>query len=350
VHATPDGNPALENQDLRGRKRMSVDQYRGIIDQIKGRSSAVSLYYLGDPLVHPDLDEMCRIAADANLSVHINTNFSFRLSDERLRSILTSGLTHFTACIDGITQEVYELTRVNGRIDLVMHNLRRLCEIRRELGQSKPYIEVQFIKFQHNRHQLEEVQQLCDSMGVNRLFSFWGELNNYTDVNPGTYTVYGPRKKGRLPLCVWPYISAVIKWNGDVIPCCGYRDGQQYSSVDDPMVLGNVFDTDFSEVWNSEKYKKIRRLVSDPTRVDREAELKNTHCYGCSFPFETNRNANRRIAKYFRLEDLYRVGRDGVPIPIGERGTPVRDVVVLTRPPEIDPAGMRGSRRKGEGA
>ena len=55
---------------------MTVDQYQRIIDEIKGKSAAVSLYYLGDPLVHPDLDKMCRIAADAGLEVHLSARTS----------------------------------------------------------------------------------------------------------------------------------------------------------------------------------------------------------------------------------------------------------------------------------
>src|ERR1043166_4124753 len=58
VHADPNGDPALEKQEFHPQHRMSVEQFRKIINQIRGRSSAVSLYYVGDPLVHPDLDEM----------------------------------------------------------------------------------------------------------------------------------------------------------------------------------------------------------------------------------------------------------------------------------------------------
>lgn len=52
--------------------------------------------YAGDPLVHPDLDRMCRIAHDAGVNSHINTNFSFPLSDARIDSIVASGLTRGT--------------------------------------------------------------------------------------------------------------------------------------------------------------------------------------------------------------------------------------------------------------
>jgi len=150
VHADPNGNPALEKQEFKARQRMPLEQYRRIIEQIQGQTSAVSLYFLGDPLLHPNVDEMCRIARDAGLNVHISTNFSFSLTDERIRRLVRSGLTHMTVCVDGLSQEAYQRTRVGGRIDRVILNLDRVCRFRREYRQCYPRIEVQYLKFQHN--------------------------------------------------------------------------------------------------------------------------------------------------------------------------------------------------------
>ncbi|HAG81051.1 MAG TPA: hypothetical protein DCL61_07730, partial [Cyanobacteria bacterium UBA12227] len=150
VHAAANGDPVLEEQRFRPSQKMTLEQYRSIIDQIAGRSTAVSLYYLGDPLVHPDLEEMCRIARKAGLNVHISTNFSFLLTDERVQQLVNSGLTHLTVCVDGLDQQKYQLTRVGGRLDWVLSNLRRVCNYRREQGRIYPKVEVQYIKFQHN--------------------------------------------------------------------------------------------------------------------------------------------------------------------------------------------------------
>jgi MoaA/NifB/PqqE/SkfB family radical SAM enzyme len=170
VHADPNENPALEKQEFHRSQRMTVEQYRRIVDEIKGRSTGVSLYYLGDPLVHPGLDKMCTIAHDAGLNVHYSTNFSFRLSDQRIRRIVTSGLTHLTVCVDGLSQEKYELTRVGGRVDLVISNLRRVCQYREESGRRGPYVEVQYIKYQHNLNELEEARRLFLGFGVDQVY------------------------------------------------------------------------------------------------------------------------------------------------------------------------------------
>jgi MoaA/NifB/PqqE/SkfB family radical SAM enzyme len=103
VHAHPasSGSEELKGQHFRADQKMSLAQFKRITDEVSGKSMAISLYYLGDPLVHPDLDAMCRIARDAKLNSHVSTNFSFNLSDERIRNIVQSGLTHLTVCVDG---------------------------------------------------------------------------------------------------------------------------------------------------------------------------------------------------------------------------------------------------------
>jgi len=314
VHADPNGDPALEKQDFRPQQRMSVEQFRRIIKEIKGRTSAVSLYYVGDPLVHPDLDEMSSIAWKAGLNVHISTNYSFALTDARIRRIVKSGLTHLSICVDGLSQEKYELTRVGGRIDRVLSNLERTLRFRREMGRTYPKVEVQYIKFQHNVDELPAARRLFEKLGVDQITDFWGDLGNYTHRDPGTFEVIAPRPRQGLPQCYWPHSSMVIKYNGDVIPCCSYRIGHQYSTKDDPHILGNIFETSLVEVWNNERYRQARRMVNDPGIVLSEPELKNHFCYGCPALFETTDTTPQDFGNHTRWEDRYELGPDGRPL------------------------------------
>src|SRR4051812_9981403 len=132
VHATSDVDTtgALAEQRFNSRQRMPLEQFEELVDEIAPHTAAVALYYVGDPLVHPQLTEFCAIASAAGLNSHVSTNFSFRLSDARLQELVTSGPTHLTVCVDGMRQEHYERTRVGGDIDLVLRNLEGLLEMR----------------------------------------------------------------------------------------------------------------------------------------------------------------------------------------------------------------------------
>lgn len=287
IHAFPSGYPALEDQEFNSKQKMSLSQFQAIIDSVKSQTLLLSLHYLGDPLMHPDLDEMCQIAGNAGLNVHYSTNFSYELSDERIRSILTSGVTQISICVDGITQDIYETTRIGGNLDLVLNNLKRLCEMKRKEGFNVPNIEVQYIKFQHNSDQFPEAKKKCKALGADQVTGLLGNKLNYVAYSFEKYKIVKPKNKKLLPLCYWPFFSMLIKYNGDVIPCCWHRQGDQYSKSGDPMVLGNVFQTSVSEIWNSEYYRQLRGLAKNPGLFDKETSPEKIFCYGCPMLFET---------------------------------------------------------------
>ena len=332
VHADPHGDDQLERQEFHPQHRMSVEQFRRIINEIRGRASAVSLYYVGDPLVHPDLDEMCSIARDAKLNVHISTNFSFSLTDARLKRMVESGLTHLTVCVDGLSQKKYEMTRVGGKIDRVLSNLERMCKIRGDLGQVYPKIEVQYIKFQHNADECEPARKMLNGWGIDQFTDFWGDLGNYVDRDPGTFEVGKPYAAKSVPLCFWPHANIVIKYNGDVIPCCTYRIGQQYTKQDDARILGNVFETSVTEVWNNKKYQEARRMVSDPTCVESQPELKEHFCYGCPALFETTSNTAMKMANRTTWDEMYHLDEHGRPVPKKHHSRPAGTVSTIGLP------------------
>lgn len=313
VHAGAHCHPDLATQHFDASQRMSTDRFAQIIRQTAGRTSAVSLYYLGDPIVHPDLDEMCRIARAAGVNVHISTNFSVTLPDERLRAIARSGLTHLTVCVDGLSQATYELTRVGGRIDRIMANLERLCRLRRELGLHEPQIEVQYIKFRHNVGELEEARRRFEAMGIDQFTHFWGRLHNYVDVRADSYRVHGPRPGRRRPVCGWPYVTMVVLWNGDVIPCCIYRNDAPYAVGGDARTLGNVFATSVRDVWAGPAYRAVRRLVSDPGRASSDPELARCFCHGCPKAYVTDYVRNCHGGDACDWESLYESGPNGLP-------------------------------------
>ena len=312
VHASasPPGDEPLGNEVFRNRM-MSVQDFSGIVDQARGRTMAASLYYMGDPLVHPQLEEICGVCRAAGLNAHISSNFSFRLSDQRIRGLLSCGLTHLTVCVDGMRQDVYELTRVGGRIQLVLDNLDRLLRIRRQLGQRYPKVEVQFIKFQHNLGELEQTAAWCRDRGVDQFTAYWGSLHNYADRAPDRVQVFRPKRKKALPRCTWPHFSLQVKYNGDVIPCCYYRESEQYREGGDSRIVGNVLRSGLWEVWNSPAYQQLRRLVNDPTTSTRDPELAATFCHGCPAIFETDVASREYSADAHRWEELFSLDPSG---------------------------------------
>lgn len=292
LHADPAGRgkPLLDGQKFGKSDKMSLAQYGRIIDELRGKAVAVSLYYYGDPLIHPDLDAMIAIARKARLSVHITTHFSYNLTQARIRALVESGLSHLTVAVDGATQESYATTRIRGRLDLVLKNLRMVAEVKRELGTSHPLIEVQHLRFPHHPEGEEQrVREIVETIPVDRFMSYdgvrldeSGELYNVVDEDAVLDQPAKPLGRGVVPRCLWPHSSTVIRFDGAVIPCCIWRVGQQYGAAkDDTTTMGNVFDEPLAKIWNNPRYRRIRGQIANPAKGADQDGRAGTFCDGC---------------------------------------------------------------------
>jgi MoaA/NifB/PqqE/SkfB family radical SAM enzyme len=307
VHADPsvEKTGSLSEQSFTSRQRMPLRQFESLLAQISGRSAAVALYYVGDPFMHPDLAEFCAATAQAGLNCHVSTNFSFHLSDARLRAIIKSGLSHLTVCVDSMMQSRYELTRVGGQVELVLDNLKRTLAIRNALGSRGPRVEVQFIKYQHNLDEINDAAEWCRANGVDQFTEYWGNLHNYADLDPKNYQTDSALDGRLFPRCAWPWFALQIKHNGDVLPCCYHRVSEQYRVNGDARSVGNVFSTDVFNVWNSPAYQRMRRLSSDPAAAERRESVTDSFCFGCSSVFNTTITDRTITADNARWEDVY---------------------------------------------
>ncbi len=285
LHAAPEtfDKALLTAQRFTNQDRMSVDEFRRIIDAFHGRGLAVSMYYFGDPLIHPQLFELCRIARDGNFNVHLTTHFSYSYSDKKIAGLIESGVTHLTVAVDGASAEVYNRTRINGRFDWVVPNLMRSVSYRKAHNLAYPVIELQYVAHKHHPEgELERVKAIGAEAGVDHFTRIEPyPLDNVVDDDPDLYDIIEPLPAGVLPLCHWPFVSLIIKFDGGVVPCCNFRTGRQYSNHADAREAGNIFETPLEEIWNGEAYRQMRRLVSDPSAADRDPSLKSCFCYGC---------------------------------------------------------------------
>lgn len=313
VHSHPGDNPTLLKQHFDGHQRMTVEQFTAIINEVKGRTSTASLYYVGEPMMHPEMEKMCRIAADAGIATHISSNFSFPLSDERIQRLLDCGLSHLTICLDGMTQDVYSRTRVGGNIELVKSNMVRFLQARDKAKSHLPHVEVQYIKFPHNVHETETAREFCQSIGVNSFSTFWGNLSNYV-VTENSLKVVAPKPRKFLPLCTWTHFAMTIKYNGDVIPCCNHRYGDQYTKGEPVGVLGNVFQSGVRAVWNGPAYRKLRRLANHTKSFVSKESPRGIFCDRCPTIFQTNIADLRLSGPTYTFEDIYTINEKGIPV------------------------------------
>lgn len=272
---------------------MDLSIFKSLVDEVKDKVFGLSLYYMGEAFLYPYITNAIKYASKNGLTTHISSNLSFKISDERMEEIINSGLTHLSVCVDGLTNETYQKTRVNGDIELVIDNLKRLIKYKKMVMKKYPHIEVQYIEFKHNSEQVNDAIKKFEDFGVDSVATFRGSLHNYIDMHPDKYDIEEPLHKSKKPRCWWPWGSTTIKPNGDVIPCCYHRIADQFVSGKNQRTLGNINNMSFLETWKSRKYQDARRLCSDPS-LFKKPQLKEHFCYGCDKLFKTSKSQNLR--------------------------------------------------------
>ena len=117
---------------------MHFDLYKKVVDQIKGHCVWLTLYSWGEPFLNREIDKYVAYANEANIATFISTNLNKPLTPDMAERIIRSGLDVLIVSLDGVTQDVYEVYRVGGRLDRVIDNIKLLVQKKKELGSKTP--------------------------------------------------------------------------------------------------------------------------------------------------------------------------------------------------------------------
>lgn len=240
------------------------DFFRKVIDSLSQKLVYLYLYFQGEPYINPAFLDMVNYAHKKGIYTVTSTNGHF-LNDENARKTVESGLDRLIISIDGTTQEVYEQYRKAGSLENVIQGTKNLIKWRKELGSSKPFIIFQFLVVKPNEHQIPEVQQLAQEIGVDQVLLKSAQVYDYKNGNPlipsinrysryslqadGTYTI-----KNKLKNHCWKlWHSCVITWDGKVVPCCFDKDAK--------YEMGDLQKEDFPSIWKASRYNQFRKQI-----------------------------------------------------------------------------------------
>jgi radical SAM protein with 4Fe4S-binding SPASM domain len=259
-------------QDKSPRGAMKYEDFTKIIDKVHLHALKVVLYMWGEPLINHDIFRMIKYANFKNMAVQISSNLNvFR--DAYAQQIVESGLEHLIVAMDGVSQEVYEKYRVDGNVRKVVDNLGEILRMRKAMNQKFPTIELQYIVFPHNRHEIQAARELAISLGVDRMTIIDSTVN--TDKSNAAMR-HGKRAVPDKCNALWTL--ACFNWDGSFSPCC--------DSVDDSF--GNIFKQGLDELWNSRKMQVSRSLhTRHPINDSTPTKCRRCQIYGSYVRFAT---------------------------------------------------------------
>lgn len=246
--------------------------FRRVIDQVYRDLVYLTFYFQGEPYLHPGFLEMVGYASRKNIYTSTSTNAHF-LDRLQAENTVSSGLDRLIISIDGTTQDIYSSYRIGGNLEKVIQGTRNIVKAKKKLKSSTPHLIFQFLVVRHNEHQVEEVKRLAAETGVNELVFKTAQVYDFESGNPlipensmysryrklpdGNYVLKNPMKSR----CWKLWHSAVITWDGNVLPCCFDKDGQ--------YTMGTLRQNTFGEIWNNDAYKIFRnRLLKDRKQID----------------------------------------------------------------------------------
>ncbi|MCG2817580.1 MAG: SPASM domain-containing protein [Actinomycetia bacterium] len=271
----------------RKRGSLPVENFRRAYDAI--RPGFLNLTGRGESLMNEGIFEMVSYAKQKGSFVKFDSNGTL-FTSKNIERIIGSGLDLISVSLDGARKETNESIRVGCDHDAIVTGLRDLVYQRDSEG-IKLQIHIGTVLQAGNVLEFMELVELGEGLGVDKINPKPVEeydladnkpftLENYreeldqsvsqylesrdrlsveVDVKPllsflqKNETAGGRSRKDRI--CMIPWYSTYISWEGDVFPCCYYYDGQ--------VNFGNIFDTPFNEIWNNPKYREFRTRLRD---------------------------------------------------------------------------------------
>ena len=274
-------------------KNMSFEQFKHIFDQI--RPIKVALSGAGEPFLNRELLEIIRYATQNGASVLTTTNFT--LCTRKLDEIVASGLSLIKISIDAARPETY--TKIRGRDfhGRIIRDIRELQRIKKEKDSQTPYVRLQFVLQADSIPEIAEVVELAHELGADSLYfqpletllvadrkealtkgvtfddlkdRLTAARDRAEELRIGTNAgvlvksleSYFRKYERGIPkdppprVCLLPWFSLYITVDGNVRPCCSFGEGET-------LVLGNLFEQSFEEIWNGEKYRELRQQALD---------------------------------------------------------------------------------------
>ena len=238
--------------------------YEQVIDELAETLWYLTFYFQGEPYLHPQFLDMVSYATERGIYTATSTNAHY-LTPAKARETVASGLDRLIISIDGTSQETYEQYRVGGSLEKVLTGTRNLLEAKKELGSKTPYVVFQFLVVQPNEHQLDEAKALAKELGVDAIGFKTAQIYDFEQGSPliptiDRYSRYKQTADGNwqiknraLDHCWKMWHSAVLTWDGQVVPCCFDKDAQHR--------MGDLSQQRFQEVWQGAAYQQFRELL-----------------------------------------------------------------------------------------
>lgn len=246
-----------------GRKKTMLDLSlaESFINTLAPYLISANFYNWGEPLLHPQIDALVRMCHERNIFTSLSTNLNIRELDV-LERVCKAGLDHMVVSCSGATQEVYETYHRGGNLDKLVAGLKYLRDLKKRSGSRLPVVELHYIFFKHNQHELEAARQIAKDMGVTafRIMDGSGPEEALVEARDDPKYILSDVKH-----CHQLWHLTVLNADGGITPCY-YLYFKQDNFAD-------LAKDHWRNVRNNESYVLARKLFSPSCAGDLDTNL-----------------------------------------------------------------------------
>ncbi len=281
IHLTNKCNLLCEwciDKHIRGKnEEIPFSSLLRLLDFLEGSQIGFVIEGGGEPTLHSKFNEFVLECNKRNISTGLITNGTTRLKKETIDCF-----DFIRVSTDATSREEYIVEKGKDYFDTIIDNVRFIRECNKEVT-----LGLSYVLTQRNYKNIYRLFDIISDMNINYVRlrnieendelslteSMMGDVQNtidkYKDIVSTKMVLSAEvntnqENNNNLP-CVAHSLRSVIHANGDVVMCTKRRH--------DPIILGNINETEFLDIWNSEK-----RIDACKKLMDRKNQVGCTIC------------------------------------------------------------------------
>ncbi len=225
-------------------KLMSGDEFKKILDELKGKTKHIYYHLMGEPLTHPGLPLFLRLAKERGFKSMITTNGT--LLRTYGKAILEGGIYKINVSLHSFEmQNEVEFEKYISEVALFADEASKgntIVVLRLWNKGAQDDQNTRILALLRTRLQGEWTENERGIRIRNKLHIEWGDRFEWPDKDG--------ESQGDEVFCYGMRDHFGILADGTVVPCCLDSDGV--------INLGNVFSTSLTEILNSSRAKAIK--------------------------------------------------------------------------------------------
>jgi len=220
-------------KNSRKKEYISIDNFKLILDKLKDYTDYLYFHVLGEPLLHPKINELIDIAS-SNFKINITTNGYL------INNIKTNNIRQLNISLHSFNDK-YNID-LNTYLDNIFNKIDTLCNtyISLRLWIKNKYNKeiIDYINKRYNKDIKEDVNsfKINEHIFINNFHEFiWPDLkNNYYNSEGTCYALID-------------HIGILV--DGTIIPCCLDSKGE--------ISLGNIYNDNLDKTLKSNKVENM---------------------------------------------------------------------------------------------